>query len=123
VEFAFIAPLFFLIVFGLVEFGIVFAGYCSASYASQVGVRYAIVHGVNSSGRVANDDTAMKALMSSYLWAAQTSGTTITINWNPDDSIGSSVSVNVTLIYSLGIPYFGLNAMQVGTTSTGTVLF
>ncbi len=123
VEFALIAPLFFLIVFGLVEFAIVFAGYCSASYASQVGVRYAIVHGVDASGRVASDDTAIKALMNSYLWAAQSTGSNITITWNPDDSIGSSVSVNVSLTYSLGIPWFGLNNIQVGTTSTGTVLF
>jgi Flp pilus assembly protein TadG len=123
VEFALIAPLFFLIVFGLVEFAIVFAGYCSAAYASQKGVRYAIVHGVDASGRVATDNTAIKALMSSYLWAAQCSGTNITITWNPDDSIGSSVSVNVSLTYTIGIPYFGSNQIQVGSTSTGTVLF
>ena len=123
VEFALIAPLFFLIVFGLVELAIIFAGYCSAAYASQLGVRYAIVHGVDASGRVASDDTAIKALMSSYLWAAQSTGSNISIIWNPDDSIGSGVSVNVSLTYSVGVPWLGLNQIKVGSTSTGTVLF
>jgi Flp pilus assembly protein TadG len=123
VEFAFILPLFFLIVFALVEFSIVFAGYCSAAYASEVAIRYAIVHGVDSSSPVLADTTAMEALVKPLLWAAQTSGTAVQINFNPDDSIGSSVTVNITLTYSTGIPFSALNTVKVGATSTGTVQF
>jgi Flp pilus assembly protein TadG len=123
VEFALVVPLFFLIVFGLVEFGIIFAGYCSAAYASQLAVRYAIVHGVNSSNPVSVDSAAMKTLVVPFLWAAQTNSSTITINWNPDDSVGSTVTVNISLTYSTGIPYSSLKTVKVGATAQGTVLF
>ncbi len=122
-EFALIAPIFFLILFALVCFGLVFAGYCSANYASQVGVRYAIVHGTNSSSPVSADATAMKAMMAPLLWAAPASGIVITPTWNPDDSVGSSVTVNVSITYPIGIPFSSLNKIQVGATATGTVLF
>jgi Flp pilus assembly protein TadG len=123
VEFALVLPTYLLMLFGLVFFGIVFAGYCCACYASQVGVRYAIVHGTNSSSPVSADSTAMKALMAPLLWAAPASGTTITPTWNPDDSVGSSVTVNVSITYKVGIPYSTLGTVKVGATATGTVLF
>jgi Flp pilus assembly protein TadG len=123
VEFALVAPLFYLIVFGLVYFGIIFAGYCCANYASQVGVRYAIVHGTNSSSPVSADSTAMKNMMAPLLWAAPSSGTVITPTWNPDDSVGSAVTVNVSVTYPVGIPYFSVGTIKIGATATGTVLF
>jgi Flp pilus assembly protein TadG len=123
VEFAFVVPIFFLIVFGLIQFSIIFAGYCGATYASQVGVRYAIVHGVNSSSPVSADSTAMQALMTPLLWAAQSGGTNIGISWNPDDSIGSTVTVSVSLVYKTGIPFSALKTVNLGATATGTILF
>jgi Flp pilus assembly protein TadG len=123
VEFAFVVPVFFLIVFGLIQFSIIFAGYCGATYASQVGVRYAVVHGVNSSSPVSADSTAMKALMTPLLWAAQPGGTTIGINWNPNDSIGSTVTVSVSLVYKTGIPFSSLKTVNLGAIATGTILF
>ncbi len=122
-EFVLVAPLFYMIVFGLIYFGLIFVGYCCANYASQVGVRYAIVHGTNSSSPVLADSSAMKALMMPLLWAAPTGGTVITPTWNPDDSVGSSVTVNVSVTYKIGIPFSSLNTVNVGATATGTVLF
>jgi hypothetical protein len=49
VEFALVAPLFFLLIFGVIEAGRFILFYETLSNATREGARYAIVHGSNSS--------------------------------------------------------------------------
>ena len=121
IEFAFIVPIYFLIIFGLVELGIVFAGYCGAAYATQVAVRYAIVHGASSP--YACNSSTLSALVAPYLWAAQKNSSAITSTWTPDNGTGSVVTVSITLTYNIGIPYSSLSTVKVGTSSQGTILY
>jgi Flp pilus assembly protein TadG len=121
VEFALVVPIFFLLIFGFIAFAIIFAGYCSAAYASQAAVRYAIVHGNNSSYACSNTD--ITALVAPYLWAAQSGGSTVTTTWTPDNSPGSTVSVTISLTYKTAIPYSALHTVHVGAFAQGTILF
>ena len=121
VEFALVVPIFFLLIFGFIDFGIIFAGYCSAAYASQIAVRYAIVHGNNSSSACTN--TQITSLVARYLWAAQKTGTVVNTTWNPDNSPGSTVTITISLTYNTGIPYSSLHTIHVGTFAQGTILF
>lgn len=49
VEFAFVAPIFFLLLFGIIEGGRFILYYQTLNNATREGARYAIVHGSNSS--------------------------------------------------------------------------
>jgi len=123
VEMALIIPLYFIIIFGLVEFSIVFAGYCGAAYASQLAVRYAIVRGGDNTVLGPCSAANITTLVAPYLWAAQKNGSVITTTWSPNNYTGSTVIVSISLTYSIGIPYFGQNAIKVGASSQGTILY
>lgn len=121
VEFALVVPLYFLIIFALVQLGIVFAGYCGAQYAAQQGVRYAVVHGSESSNPCSS--ATISAYVAPYLWAAQRNRSTVTTTWNPNNGAGSTVTVSITLSYHTGLPFSGINRVKVGTTAQGTILY
>jgi Flp pilus assembly protein TadG len=48
VEFALVAPIFFLLLFGIIEAGRFMYHYETLNNAARAGVRYAIIHGANS---------------------------------------------------------------------------
>jgi Flp pilus assembly protein TadG len=121
VEFALVVPLYFMIIFALVQLGIVFAGYCGAQYAAQQGVRYAIVHGSESSNPCSG--ATISAYVAPYLWAAQRNSSTVTATWNPNNGAGSTVTVSITLTYQTGLPFSALHTLTVGTTAQGTILY
>jgi Flp pilus assembly protein TadG len=120
-EFALVVPLYFMIIFALVQMGIVLAGYCGAQYAVQQGVRYAIVHGSDSSSPCSSG--TISAYVAPYLWAAQTNSSTVTTTWNPNNGAGSTVTVSITLTYRTGLPFSTLSTVKVGTTAQGTILY
>ena len=121
VEVAFVLPIFFLMVFAIVQLSIVFFGYSNAVYASQVGLRYAVVHGGDS----ASPCTAatVVTLVTKNIWAAPSGGTSVTVAWSPTNYTGSIVSIKVSLTFPTGIPFSALSSVQVGTYTSGTVLY
>jgi len=121
VEFALVAPVFFLLIFGFIQFALIFSGYCGAVYASQVAVRYAIVHGATSTSPCTAAN--LTTLTGPYLWAAQKNASTVTTTWNPNNSPGSLVKVAITLTYNTGIPYSSLKTVSVGTFAQATILY
>jgi Flp pilus assembly protein TadG len=121
VEFALTVPIFFLLTFGLIQFALIFAGYCGATYASQVAVRYAVVHG----GTNATPCTAVNVsnIVAPYLWAAQKNSATVTTTWNPNNSAGSTVNVSITLVFKTGIPFSSVKTVTVGTSAQSSILY
>ena len=56
VEFALVAPLFFLLLFGIIEAGRFIFYYETLNNATREGARYAIVNGANSTSSAARPD-------------------------------------------------------------------
>ena len=93
VEFAFVAPIFFLFVFGMIEFGRMVMVQQLITNAAREGARVAILPGSTTS----QVDTAV----SNYL-TGSVSGATTTVNPDPPSgaTYGSAVTVTVTVPFS-----------------------
>lgn len=104
VEFAIVAPVFFLIILGIVEFGRMLMVQQILTNASREGARRAIVEGVTQS--------EVETQVNNYLSNASISGATVTVN--PGDlsnlGFGDNVTVSVTVPYDTiswtGSPWF-----------------
>lgn len=117
VEFAIVAPLFFLVLFGIVEAGRFMLFYETLNNATREGARFAIVNGPNSlgcptgprfDGIVACDPTGeqVKARVRAAAFGVLGDGVTVTPEW-PDrtgNSRGSTVIVRARYTYSPIIP-------------------
>jgi Flp pilus assembly protein TadG len=119
VEFALTLPAFFILLFGFVQFAIIFFGYCNAAYASQVAVRYAIVHGSQSATPCTN--IALTNIATQYLWGAPSGSITVTSTWSPDNNPGSTITVRVSVLYKTLIPFSKLSTVSVGASAQGTI--
>jgi Flp pilus assembly protein TadG len=89
VEFAVVAPLFFLMVFGMIEFGRMVMVQQVVTNASREGARLAVLDGTLT----ADVTTAV----TTYLTGASISGATVTVNPSPPSSAGYGAPVTVTV--------------------------
>jgi len=121
IEFALVVPIFILLMFACVQFSFIFFGYCNAAFAAQAGVRYAIVHGANSSSPCTA--TSIANLVTPLLWGAPKNSVTVTTTWSPDTSAGSTVTVQVSISYKTMIPFSTLSTVPVGGSAQGTILY
>ena len=121
VEFALIVPIYLLLIFGCVRFSIIFFGYSNAAYASQAAVRYAVVHGANSSTPCTA--ATLTNIVTPLLWGAPSNSVTVTSTWSPDTSAGSTVTVRVSILYRTLIPFSSLSTVPVGASAQGTILY
>ena len=97
VEFAFVAPVFFLFVFGMVEFGrIVMIQQCMTN-ASRAGCRTAAL-------ATTTTDAQVKASVQEFLNTAIADSSDVKVNITPNDlsttSSGTQVTVSVQVAYS-----------------------
>jgi hypothetical protein len=46
----------------------------------------------------------------------------VTPAWTPNNSVGSTVTVKVSVTYPTGIPYDKLSAMSASTTASGVIM-
>ena len=121
-EIALVLPLFFMLMFGCVQFAMVFFVYSNTVYATQVAVRYACAHGTVSGNAATN--AILTNIITPLIWGAQANSITVTTTWSPDNSIGSTVSVKVSVLYKTRIPFFAsLSSVPLGVTATGTILY
>ncbi|MDZ7615745.1 MAG: TadE/TadG family type IV pilus assembly protein [Patescibacteria group bacterium] len=92
VEFAVIAPVFFLLVFGMIEFGRMIMVQQIITNAAREGARIAVLDGATThgSGGVANT-------VDEYLEGAGIRGATVTVIPDPPDSAGWGEPVTVTV--------------------------
>ena len=88
-EFALVAPLFFLLVFGMVEFGRMMMVQQILTNASREGARIAVLDNTTT----ADVDSAVQ----SYLSSGTVSGAVVTVSPNPPSSAGYGQPVTVTV--------------------------
>jgi Flp pilus assembly protein TadG len=116
VEFAIVAPVFFLLVFGMIEYGRMVMVQQILTNASREGARYAVI-------LESNDTTAVQDRVTDYLESASIGGTpTVTVDW-PTGGSGSNqpVSVSVSIPFGqvswLPSPMFVSSTMPLTATS------
>ena len=120
-EFALVLPLYLLLMFSCVQLSLVLFTYCNTVRAAQVAVRYAIVHGAVAFGPCTNAQLA--TLVTPLVWGAPANSVTVHTTWTPDAVTGSTVTVNVSVLYNTHIPFSALSSFPIGAGAQGTVLY
>lgn len=117
VEFALVAPVFFLVLFAIVEAGRFMFYYETLNNATREGARYAIVNGANSlgcptgppaPGSSSCDPTGedVKERVRNAAFGVLGAGVTVTPTWHDpaNNGRGSTITVTATYTYSSLIP-------------------
>jgi Flp pilus assembly protein TadG len=120
IEYALVLSVYFILIYGFLQFCLMLFGFNNATYASRVAVRYAIIHGSTATYTCTTSD--ISGIIAPLLWSAPSGGTTISTNWSPNNSPGSTVSIKVAIQYTPKIPFFPNDIFTVGTTAYGTIL-
>jgi Flp pilus assembly protein TadG len=123
VEFALIAPIFFIVVLGMIDGTRAIFAYNAISNASREGARYGIVHGGSSASPVGPgvNETALKDHVKQFTKAFSPSDLTVTPSWpSGSNAIGSKVKVDMAYKYH---PMFGaLVGIKSMTLSAGATM-
>ena len=120
IEMAVALPTFFLLLFGLMDFSIMLFGYSNATFACRAGARYASLH--SSTSLTPASAAMIQGVVTSYLWAAPSGGVTVNTTWSPANTVGSSVTVTVRIVYPIGVPQLSLSQITVGSSAERTVI-
>lgn len=128
VEFAMVAPMFFLLLFGIIEAGRFIFYYETLSNATREGARYAIVNGANTlgcpSGPAAPGSAPCDVPGNNVIARVRQSavgmpgGITATPTWSPDNGRGSTVRVEASYTYRSLIPLVPLPPITVTAESS-----
>lgn len=130
VEFALVAPLFFLLLFGILEAARFVFYYEVLNNATREGARYAIVNGANSlRGEVTGplpfgqaspdaDGDRVVAKVRSAAFGVLGNAVSVTPSWDPDNGRGSTVTVAASYTYSSLIPLVPLPPITVNAESS-----
>jgi Flp pilus assembly protein TadG len=95
VEFAIVAPVFFILVFGMIEYGRMVMVQQILTNASREGARYAVI-------LESNDTTAVQDKVTDYLESASINGSpTVTVDW-PAGGSGSNQPITVAVSIPFG---------------------
>ena len=128
VEFALVAPMFFLLLFGIIEAGRFIFYYETLNNAKREGARYAIVNGANTlgcpTGPPAPGSTACDAAGNNVRTRVRNAAfgvlSPITVDpvWLPDNGRGSTVTVSATFTYRALIPLVPLPPIVINAESS-----
>jgi Flp pilus assembly protein TadG len=130
VEFALVAPIFFLLLFGMLEASRFVFYYEILNNATREGARYAIVNGRNSlrgeetgprvDGTCADSPCGSRvvAKVRSSAFGVLGSAVAVTPTWDPDNGRGSTVTVAATYTYSTLVPLVPLPPITVSAESS-----
>ena len=114
VEFALVAPVFFLLLLGIIEAGRFIFQYELLNSATRDGARYAIVHG-SASANPASDADIEQVVLDSAVAIADDGNLTTTVTW-PLKNRGEPVTVAVEYSYDPIMPI--LPAITITAEST-----
>jgi Flp pilus assembly protein TadG len=128
VEFALVAPMFFLLLFGIIEAGRFIFYYETLSNATREGARYAIVNGANTlgcpSGPAAPGSTPCDTPGNNVVTRVKQSAfgvltsITVTPTWINDNGRGSTVKVVASYTYRSLVPLVPLPPINVSAESS-----
>ena len=115
VEFAVVAPVFFLLIFGMIEFGRMVMVQQVITNGSREGARIAVLDG-SSTGEVTS-------AVDTYLENASVAGANITVNPDPPNSAGYGEPVTVTVSIPFGqVSWLPSPMFLGGSTLTATTV-
>jgi len=121
VEFALVAPIFFLVLFSIVEAGRFIFYYEMLNNATREGARYAIVHGENSFDPTGppHDPSGADVIAKVRQSAVGMAGPALTVTplWFATNERGNTVTVTATYTYSSLIPLVPLPSVTVEAES------
>jgi Flp pilus assembly protein TadG len=125
-EFAIVAPIFFLLVFAMIDFGRYVYYVQILNNAAREGARYAIVHGSNSfqpAGPNPNDPAVDSVVRGFAVGVTGNGALTITSVWGsppnpPTNNRGSTVDVKVSYAFHSIIPVVPLPPITITGEST-----
>jgi Flp pilus assembly protein TadG len=106
---------FLVIILGLLDFGRMVWSYTAVSYGAREATRYAMVRG-SSSGQTATV-AQIQGIVTSHTPGLDSSNTTTTVTFTPDQSPGSTVKVVVTYQFYPIAPYIPVGKIQMESTS------
>ncbi len=132
VEFALVAPIFFLLLFSIIEFGRYVYTVQILNEAAREGARYAIVHGSQSlcpSGPMPGGETVPNPcdltgqrvkdlVIRDATGVAGTAPITATVTWPVDNARGHTVTVSVSYQFQTLVPVVPLPPIQITGEST-----
>lgn len=99
VENAILSIVFFTLLLFVVDGGRILWNYVTVADAARIGARYAVVHGSKSTAPVGPGNyTALVQNVRSAIVGLTTANLTVTATWTPNNSPGSSVTVDVTYL-------------------------
>lgn len=110
VEFAVVAPVFFVMVFGMIEFGRMVMVQQILTNASREGARVAVLDGATASN--------VSTQVQTYLTGASVSGATVTINPTDPSTAGYGAPVTVTV----SVPFSQVSWLPTPIFITGKTL-
>jgi Flp pilus assembly protein TadG len=122
VEFCVCALVFFVLVFGVVDLARGVFAYNTLAHCAREGVRYAIVHGTNSTvsvGPTAND-TTLASVVRGFAGGLQTNNLTVLSSW-PNGN-GTGAVVNVTVRYSFQPVTLFFQTLSLSNSSAAIIL-
>lgn len=113
-------PVFFLLIFGLFNFAIVLYGYGNATFACRVAARFASMH--SSTSIAPCSSSSITSLVTPYLFTVAQDQVSVATSWPSGNTVGNTVTVSVSVVYPIGIPYFSLSQITVGSTAQRTIM-
>ncbi|MDR3409606.1 MAG: pilus assembly protein [Formivibrio sp.] len=107
VEFALVAPVYFLLIFGIIEFGLLFWSDLTMQYAVREGARYAITGQVNLDPNTSNQQRYRAIIQkmddsSMGLWNKVNPTISVSLNGGPFQQYGSASSYNTGMFGNAG---------------------
>jgi Flp pilus assembly protein TadG len=119
IEFAFIIPIAILLTIGAVEVARAVSVQASINQAAKETVRFASVRG-SASGAAATE-TQLEA-MAVQLADLADAGTTAAVSWNPDNTPGSVVTVDMQTTFTPAVLLFGPSSYTFTSTASMTIV-
>lgn len=120
IETALVLPVYFLLVFSLMSFAIILFAYCNANFAAMTAARYAATH--SSTSLLPCTLSTIQGIVTPFLWGAPSGGATVTAAWSPSNTIGSTVTVRVSMTYTTAMPYTNLRGLVVTTNAQEVIV-
>jgi Flp pilus assembly protein TadG len=119
IEFALIVPIAVLLTIGAVEAARAVSVQASINQAAKETVRFASVRG-SASGAAANE-TQLEA-MAVQLADLTTGSTSAAVSWNPDNSPGSVITVDMQTTFTPAVLLFGPSSYTFTSTASMTIV-
>ncbi len=93
------------LIFGIIQASLALYAFSFVSYGARCGARYAMVRGSRSPSPATS--ASVQSYVQSLAVPLDTSSLTVTTTWNPNNDPGSTVTVQVTYVFSPLAPFLG----------------